>query len=388
MPDDTPLYYGIPSNSGQEWDFSADGFCMFCQERVPESELGEHNSRHNVKVCRDKPLEERTFTRKDQLKQRISSLHKASPTHQEAKPGVYGSLNDALLFWKREAEASHFHDCLEALWCGLCRKNLPTWKERMDCVGKHFGNGRKMTAWQPYGPANPLLRSAVSDSYLRSSIAGSERLSSVPDFEFWAGLEPPVTTYSPMASPRHSHSFAPEVPRQLPSQRLFRMLQSNADRHSGYASHFANLSDPPDLYSSLQDEPCNPPDSDLHPADADTNSIPQVQELRFPGDLYTPVWVRGHGNEREGWCGLCKPGRWLVLKNSAFWYDKSFTHGVSAATGRAFEGPIDTRRMEGNLELWEGLCSSCREWIALVSSKKKGTAWFRHAYKVSYDTLH
>ncbi len=30
-----------------------------------------------------------------------------------------------------------------------------------------------------------------------------------------------------------------------------------------------------------------------------------------------------------------------------------------------------------------GLCGSCNEWIALVSSKKKGTTWFRHAYKVS-----
>jgi len=78
---------------------------------------------------------------------------------------------------------------------------------------------------------------------------------------------------------------------------------------------------------------------------------------------------------------LCKPGRWLVLKNSAFWYDKSFTHGVSAATGAAFQGPQDTRRTEGNLDVWEGLCGSCGEWIALVSSKKKGTTWFRHAYK-------
>jgi hypothetical protein len=71
-----------------------------------------------------------------------------------------------------------------------------------------------------------------------------------------------------------------------------------------------------------------------------------------------------------------------VLKNSAFWYDKSFTHGVSAATGAAFQGPQDTRRTEGNLDVWEGLCGSCGEWIALVSSKKKGTTWFRHAYKV------
>jgi hypothetical protein len=171
-----------------------------------------------------------------------------------------------------------------------------------------------------------------------------------------------------------------EVPRPVPSQGLFRLLQSNVDRHGGCSSHFADLSDPPDLYSSLNEEPSNPPESDMNPSDPDL--MPHEQDLRFNGDLYTPRWVRGHGNKREGWCGLCKPGRWLVLKNSAFWYDKSFTHGVSAATGAAFQGPQETRRTEGNLDVWEGLCGSCGEWIALVSSKKKGTTWFRHAYKV------
>jgi len=72
-----------------------------------------------------------------------------------------------------------------------------------------------------------------------------------------------------------------------------------------------------------------------------------------------------------------------VLKNSAFWYDKSFTHGISAATGAAFESPRETRRMKSNPDVWEGLCHSCGEWIALISSKKKGTTWFRHAYKVN-----
>ncbi|KAF2680265.1 hypothetical protein K458DRAFT_445246 [Lentithecium fluviatile CBS 122367] len=189
----------------------------------------------------------------------------------------------------------------------------------------------------------------------------------------------PLQSSNPTMFASPDHPFQLEVPRPLPSQGLFRLLQSNADRHGGCASHFADLSDPPDLYSSLHEEACDPPESDMNPSDPDL--VPHEQDLRFAGDLYTPRWVRGHGNKREGWCGLCKPGRWLVLKNSAFWYDKSFTHGVSAATGAAFQGPQDTRRTEGNLDVWEGLCGSCGEWIALVSSKKKGTTWFRHAYK-------
>ncbi|KAF2183090.1 hypothetical protein K469DRAFT_584085 [Zopfia rhizophila CBS 207.26] len=189
----------------------------------------------------------------------------------------------------------------------------------------------------------------------------------------------PLQSSNPALFASPDQPFHLEVPRPLPSQGLFRLLQSNADRHGGCSSHFADFSDPPDLYSSLHEEPSNPPESDMNPSDPDL--VPHEQDLRFGGDLYTPRWVRGHGNKREGWCGLCKPGRWLVLKNSAFWYDKSFTHGVSAATGAAFQGPQETRRTEGNLDVWEGLCGSCGEWIALVSSKKKGTTWFRHAYK-------
>ncbi|TVY73592.1 Meiotic expression up-regulated protein, partial [Lachnellula suecica] len=183
-----------------------------------------------------------------------------------------------------------------------------------------------------------------------------------------------------MLLPSHNyhepHQF--ETPPPLLSHGLFRMLQSNADPHSLH-SHYTDLSDPPDLYASLHEEQVPPPPEDMNPSDPDM--IPHEQELRFDGDLYTPRWVRGHGNKREGWCGICKPGRWLVLKNSAFWYDKSFTHGISAATGSPFQEPQETRRMDGNPDVWEGLCGSCNEWVALVSSKKKGTTWFRHAYK-------
>lgn len=177
----------------------------------------------------------------------------------------------------------------------------------------------------------------------------------------------------------HPDPHALEHPPPLMSHGLFRMLQSNADPHLLHG-HYTDLSDPPDLYASLHEEQIPPPPEDMNPSDPDL--VPHEQELRFEGDLYTPRWVRGHGNKREGWCGICKPGRWLVLKNSAFWYDKSFTHGISAATGNPFQEPQETRRMDGNPDVWEGLCGSCNDWIALVSSKKKGTTWFRHAYKV------
>ncbi|KAM3552021.1 hypothetical protein ARSEF4850_007590 [Beauveria asiatica] len=175
----------------------------------------------------------------------------------------------------------------------------------------------------------------------------------------------------------NSHHGLPQPP-TLASHGLLKLLQNNIESQS-FHGHYADLSAPPDLYPALHEEPAPPPPEDMNPSDPDL--APYEQELRFDGDMYTPKWVRGHGNKREGWCGICKPGRWLVLKNSAYWYDKSFTHGISAATGAPFQEPLDKRRMDGNPDVWEGLCGSCNKWIALVSSKKKGTTWFRHAYK-------
>ena len=163
----------------------------------------------------------------------------------------------------------------------------------------------------------------------------------------------------------------------LPMQDVMGTVRSGGRFLNGYSG----TSEPPDLLAPLKEKQSNPPREDMEVEDA--AMIPCKQELRFEDDLYTPKWVRGHGSKREGWCGICKPGRWLLLKNSAFWYDKSFSHGVCAATGRAFDLPQQTRRMEGTPDIWEGLCGRCGNWIPLVSSKKQGTTWFRHCYQHS-----
>ena len=171
-----------------------------------------------------------------------------------------------------------------------------------------------------------------------------------------------------------------ETPRSPPhplSNDLSNSQQNNIESNNNF--HCAELSAAPNLYSSLHDEQVPPPPEDMNPIDPDLT--PQANDLRSEADLYTPPWVRGHGDTRESWCGLCKPGRWM--KSSNFWYDKSFTHGIIAATGSPFQEPHKMRRMAANLDVWEGLCGNCNEWVALVSSKKKGSTWFRHAYKVS-----
>lgn len=66
-------------------------------------------------------------------------------------------------------------------------------------------------------------------------------------------------------------------------------------------------------------------DNQKSPASSSTGydeDIPRRQALRFPEDQYTPKWVRYSGPKREGLCELCTYGKWLQLKDSAFWYHK------------------------------------------------------------------
>ena len=193
-----------------------------------------------------------------------------------------------------------------------------------------------------------------------------------------------TSTFNPTTSFQKSFPQGSILPSSAPYDQLFHKHGSSPCAVPHHPSAYDSLSPPPDLYASLKTEPIPPPEEDMNPPSPSMK--PRLQELRFPGDLYTPQYVRGHGNKREGWCGSCKPGRWLVLKNSAFWYDKSFTHGVGAATGMPFDEPQEKRRMRGNPEVWEGLCGGCGEWVGLVSSKRRGTTWFRHAYKVSFHS--
>jgi len=252
-------------------------------------------------------------------------------------------------------------------------------------------------------PLSPVARGS-SHGPTRTSPSPIHRQRAIPyrrdDYKRWS-----APTYSPNVDPqlqRHPHAHShphshessptctPEIPHPpppflhtyvAPRPLLPGGFWDNAPSSVPYvpSNDGCEFSERPDLYGSLTEEHIRPPPEDMNPEDPDMK--PHEQDLRFEGDLYTPRWVRGHGNKREGWCGICKPGRWLVLKNSAFWYDKSFTHGISAATGLAFHEPRDMRRMDGNPDVWEGLCHSCNDWVPLVSNKKKGTTWFRHAYK-------
>ncbi|KAI1431596.1 hypothetical protein GGR50DRAFT_678583 [Xylaria sp. CBS 124048] len=184
-------------------------------------------------------------------------------------------------------------------------------------------------------------------------------------------------------APPQQYGYPPQ-PAPYGTLRTLRTLRTPHDDTFGLLGHGRGHSAPPDLYASLRQEETAPPPEDMETDDPAL--IPREQGMRFNGDFYGPRWIRGHGHKREGWCGICKPGRWLVLKNSAYWYDKSFTHGISAVTGNRFQQPLHVRRIAGSPDSWEALCGSCHDWVVFVSGKKRGTTWFRHAYKCHRHT--
>ncbi|PVU90796.1 hypothetical protein BB561_004708 [Smittium simulii] len=107
---------------------------------------------------------------------------------------------------------------------------------------------------------------------------------------------------------------------------------------------------------------------------------PRRQKLRFQNDLYTPLWVRNSGQAKEGFCDTCKPGKWLQLKNSAYWYHKQFYHGISSVSGKPFIKPLQIVQIDA--DTYEGLCHQCLKWVTIATSKRKNSVlWYRHAHK-------
>ncbi|GAA5970011.1 hypothetical protein JCM21900_003959 [Sporobolomyces salmonicolor] len=133
------------------------------------------------------------------------------------------------------------------------------------------------------------------------------------------------------------------------------------------------------------------------------------QPLRFETDLFTPAWVKGDGQAKEGWCSLCEAergaGKWFKLKDGAYWYHRQFQHGISSSTGAPFKEPVDTRCKLNSDDhpLVEGLCGTCHKWTTYETCRPVSfpspspsspsrpptsgilrtshTLWFRHAHE-------
>lgn len=130
--------------------------CVFCQAENPTVE---HVETHNFLQCQEKTLQERTFYRKDHLRQHLKLLH-----------------------------GTKFQPCMEA-WkstttevksrCGFCPSIFSTWQQRADHLAAHFRNGSEMSQWSGGWGFEPYVDRLVEDAMPPYMIA-QERVSMDP----------------------------------------------------------------------------------------------------------------------------------------------------------------------------------------------------------------
>ncbi|KAL7929208.1 hypothetical protein V8C35DRAFT_200658 [Trichoderma chlorosporum] len=123
-----------PSQFCAEWDCQV---CVYCGLKNPPLE---HVEQHNDFVCNGRPEEEKTFYRKDHLRQHLSIVH-------DAKFQKWPMNN-----WKVATPAVQSR-------CGFCGILLYSWDARVDHLAQHFKNGKSMADWKgDWGFQGEILR--------------------------------------------------------------------------------------------------------------------------------------------------------------------------------------------------------------------------------------
>jgi hypothetical protein len=113
--------------------------CFFCSDVIHDFH---HFEQHDTQSCLNKSICDRTFTRKDLLKQHVQQKHLV--TAGETVPRTF-KIPQA---WSQEVEVARIKK--EALWCGFCLSVCDTIGDRMDHVAEHFRNGDDIGNWIPY----------------------------------------------------------------------------------------------------------------------------------------------------------------------------------------------------------------------------------------------
>ncbi|KAL7941851.1 hypothetical protein V8C42DRAFT_333899 [Trichoderma barbatum] len=102
--------------------------CIFCGQASPTDE---HMQAHEFQSCAERPVSERTFTRKDHLWQHLHKFHRCRKW-DGWKPNLH------LL--------QHRQDKYESV-CGFCQLKMQSWDERVQHLASHFRRGATMVEW-------------------------------------------------------------------------------------------------------------------------------------------------------------------------------------------------------------------------------------------------
>ncbi|KAF3767439.1 hypothetical protein M406DRAFT_345452 [Cryphonectria parasitica EP155] len=178
--------------------------CVFCAQADPDDA---HIESHNHTACQEKPLNERTFYRKDHLRQHLKLVH-----------------NTKYLNWNMDSWKAPTPDIRSR--CGFCGSVLGTWPARVDHLAEHFKTGSDMKSWKGDWGFEPAVLSMVENS--------------IPPFM----IHDERTTPLPFQAGQHS-SESPRNAYELLKFELVSMLQDRRDANG------ATLTD-----DELQHEAC------------------------------------------------------------------------------------------------------------------------------------
>jgi len=100
--------------------------CVFCGHPDPDED---HMETHNYSTCQERTTAERTFYRKDHLRQHLKLVHNAK------------FVNWSMDQWKHTIPEIRSR-------CGFCNMILDTWSQRVDHLAEHFKKGKDMAEWK------------------------------------------------------------------------------------------------------------------------------------------------------------------------------------------------------------------------------------------------
>jgi hypothetical protein len=109
--------------------------CGFCSEAISDG-MRACSNEHRAWECYQRPLDARTFDRKDNLKQHFRMFHRASSLfHFESVASAWKRDNSRAMSWV----------------CGFCTESFTDWNIRARHVAKHFREGKSMKYWKEEG---------------------------------------------------------------------------------------------------------------------------------------------------------------------------------------------------------------------------------------------
>ncbi|KAI5921303.1 hypothetical protein F4810DRAFT_679264 [Camillea tinctor] len=141
--------------------------CVFCGEPNPDDA---HIDSHNYSGCTERTQEERTFYRKDHLRQHLRLVHNVK------------YLAWAMDKWRLTSPEIRSR-------CGFCGIVLDSWTIRTDHLAEHFKTGNTMADWKgDWGFEAPVLE--MVENSIPPYLIHDERMSPLP---FMASLPSPST---------------------------------------------------------------------------------------------------------------------------------------------------------------------------------------------------